>query len=188
MEAKEMNDDIAVLDIGCGDICLNEPNVLHADVDKKASHLDVQCDGCHLPFTDNTFKVVYASHVLEHVENPFSLLAEIGRVSFDVAIVKVPNASHYRLFSEAPDHLYGWTSFNLENLLRRHFPSVQVYGSYRITPKGNILMRKLNTIKTYGLSLFVEKNELTAVCHKNPPNVKIRCNHVWKGMLERHTF
>lgn len=41
----------------------------------------VAADGCHLPFPDTSFDVVFAFDVMEHVEAETDLLRELGRVT-----------------------------------------------------------------------------------------------------------
>jgi len=53
--------------------------------------LDLVCDVCHLPFKSGSFEQVYASHILEHVDNPVQALKEMLRVSRKAVTVKVPH-------------------------------------------------------------------------------------------------
>lgn len=47
-------------------------------------------DATALPFADGSFDLVLALEVLEHVEQPREVLAEIARVANDVVIISVP--------------------------------------------------------------------------------------------------
>jgi len=51
----------------------------------------------HLPFADDSFDLVTANMVIEHVENPPALFSEIGRVLREggIAIVHTPNVKGY---------------------------------------------------------------------------------------------
>jgi SAM-dependent methyltransferase len=172
-EAKSKQKNIMILDVGSGPadgkhIYLNHADAVHVDVQKNSFHLEVQCDAQFLPFYDDCFDYANLSHILEHVDSPFQVMREISRVS-RIAIVKVPNASYYRLYACSPDHIYGWTTFNLENLIKRHFDEVKVYGSYRIGSSQKGIKKKLSTLKTYILAFLFGKNELTAI-GKNMPN------------------
>jgi hypothetical protein len=50
----------------------------------------VLADACYLPFKDGSFKVVKASHILEHLRDPFKALDEITRVATKNIILKFP--------------------------------------------------------------------------------------------------
>ena len=69
-----------VLDIGCGgyeSILTKHANVL-ADLEDQSAAFPgrrfVQTNAEHTPFRDQEFDFVIASHVMEHVENPFQLI------------------------------------------------------------------------------------------------------------------
>lgn len=86
------------LDIGCGSLFAHNPRheeqFLHADIQKTVlnrNFLNIIYDVHKLPFRDNIFDVVNASHLLEHVSNPSKALNEILRVSQRIAIIKVPH-------------------------------------------------------------------------------------------------
>jgi hypothetical protein len=59
------------------------------------------------PFPDNHFEVIEADHVLEHLSNPFKIMAELYRISTNNAFfrIKVPHFS--RGFTHA-DHKRGF--------------------------------------------------------------------------------
>jgi SAM-dependent methyltransferase len=97
----------AVLDVGCGDgSVLSElarrrqwDRTTGVDVSQVAVELAqgqpgvtevMRFDGASLPFADGEFPLVLASHVLEHVEVPGTLLSEMHRVSRRFALVEVP--------------------------------------------------------------------------------------------------
>ena len=95
-----------VLEVGCGTgailaelrrtsfgvrhvgVDMADPN-LHAD--PKAEGLDLFAyDGARVPFEDNSFDFVFASHVLEHVANEREFLFELGRVARRWVYIEVP--------------------------------------------------------------------------------------------------
>jgi ubiquinone/menaquinone biosynthesis C-methylase UbiE len=55
-----------------------------------------QFDGNTLPFESASFDLVYASHVIEHVPEPRSTLAEMARVARNWVYVEVPCELHLR--------------------------------------------------------------------------------------------
>lgn len=59
----------------------------------------VEADGQYLPFADSAFDYVICSHVLEHVEEPALLIAELTRVA-KRGYIETP--------SEIAERIYGW--------------------------------------------------------------------------------
>lgn len=59
------------------------------------------------PFSSNTFDIIEADHVLEHLEDPFGVMRELHRISVDGGriVIRVPHFS--RGFSH-PEHKHGF--------------------------------------------------------------------------------
>jgi ubiquinone/menaquinone biosynthesis C-methylase UbiE len=102
-----------IIDVGCGHNPIGDVNVdlfveatPHRSGDQSKcddKRLDtkgipnfVMADACHLPFKDNVFNVVFSSHTIEHVNDPFLMLKEMARISKRRIIIKCPHrfASH----------------------------------------------------------------------------------------------
>ena len=94
------------LNLGCGEFKKN--GYINLDMNKK-----VKPDVVHnlnkfpYPFKDNYFDLVEASHVLEHVEDPFKVMKELHRIMKHngTLIIRVPHFS--RGFTHA-DHKRGF--------------------------------------------------------------------------------
>ena len=63
----------------------------------------VEADGQFLPFVDAAFDYVICSHVLEHVEDPAQLIAELERVA---------RRGYIETPSEIGERIYGWQYHN----------------------------------------------------------------------------
>ena len=155
-----------ILDVGCGVLNiylqpLKGENVIHIDVDRTAVHLEVQCDVYNLPFQSNSFSTVYASHILEHLDNPIKAIQEMKRVSAKRVVIKVPNASYFKWKNSCEAHIFSWNQYTLRNLLERYFGKVTINSTQRDFSKSRL--RKAVSII---LTLLHGHTELTAICFK----------------------
>ena len=99
-----------VLDVGCGYTANKYANVVCDTQDLKHVYKDkqfIQLIEKKLPFKDNEFDFVIASHVLEHVEDPVFFLNEIQRVSSKGGYIETPTKLEDNLvFENKNDHLW----------------------------------------------------------------------------------
>jgi len=102
----------SILEVGCGtgailaELVKRGIGTSHKGVDIAAPgiHVDpgatnlslLEYDGETIPFPDDSFDFVYASHVIEHVLNPRGFLAEISRVAKRLIYLEVPCELHAR--------------------------------------------------------------------------------------------
>ncbi len=68
-----------VLNFGCGKTIYKSENVTNLDVVANEG-VNVVCTTNQMPFEDNTFDLVIANHVLEHVPNWFESFKEMARI------------------------------------------------------------------------------------------------------------
>lgn len=162
-----MTDELQILDVGCGGFApshkpLKIENVVHIDINKKSYHLEIVCDIYNLPFPAKTFRVAYASHVLEHIEIPMKAVYELERIAH-VVIIKVPNASYYRHrpSSSTGGHYYSWNEWTLKCLLEKFFAHVRIHK----TPPLSFSKKRFSLVAKLILTkLFIGHHELTATC------------------------
>jgi len=126
------------LDAGCGfsdrtDLSKGEyafnpsvfgDDVVYLDIGKPEGRIRkignwVVADAYNLPFRDESFEMVYASHVVEHLPNPKRFLGEARRVMKKKGqiIIKVPNFISKNA-TEDPSHLHVFSPFSLRRLLK----------------------------------------------------------------------
>lgn len=88
-------------------------------------------DATDLPFEDNTFDLVLAIEVLEHMPKPELALSELARVGRGGAILSVPLEPLWRMgnmargrylgdWGNTPDHIQHWTRGGFRRLVAQH--------------------------------------------------------------------
>lgn len=91
-------------------------------------------DACRLPFADDSFELVLAVEVLEHVHDPEAALAELARVARPgaTAILSVPSeplwrwlnllrGKYVRSLGNTPGHIQHWSPRAFTAMVRRTF-------------------------------------------------------------------
>jgi len=133
------------LDIGCGGYCrlqvcldidFSYNGTRHLDYYIPIitdSHVYIRGDAHSLPFSDNTFDIVYIIHALEHFKCPYIALLEAFRVlrPQGLLLVIVPNPKVNLADWRDRTHLYSFTEASLENLLEaigfEHIATTTIY-------------------------------------------------------------
>jgi 2-polyprenyl-3-methyl-5-hydroxy-6-metoxy-1,4-benzoquinol methylase len=98
-------------------------------------------NGEKLPFDDGSFSVVVCSEVLEHVDEPSDVLAEMDRVGNGHLVISVPHeplfwganlmrGKYLGTLGNCPGHIHHWTKSGLARMLRDRYTDVQVEGSF----------------------------------------------------------
>jgi len=107
----------------------------YASLDRNGRNADYRADLCRLPFADRSFDFVFASHVLEHIQEDGEAIAEIARIlrPDGVAVVPVPVIAAHTVEYGAPNpHEAGHVrapGLDYYDRLHGHFRSVDLYDS-----------------------------------------------------------
>jgi len=135
-----------MLDIGCGSDPHGDINIdLYPEdraqcatpYDPKKIPNFVLADALALPFADQSFEAVRASHVLEHIPDPLKALNEWKRVCRPEGKVVIFVPSDFGS-DDSDTHLFSWTPSAFRNLLKKVFPTVSSGYSNRFDAiKGN---------------------------------------------------
>lgn len=139
-----------VIDIGCGEgfviNCLGLPNITGIDISRNAliiaKEKNPDCNLCSgsiydISFKENSFDLVIATEVLEHLEKPELALKEIRRITKNYCILSVPNEPYFcamnflrgknlTRFGNDIEHAQNWSSGNFVNLLETYFDVMEV--------------------------------------------------------------
>lgn len=139
----------SILDVGCGEgvlthkwaerlgdgrivgIDLDEPELKAAWEHRQRPNLEYKVlEATKLPFADNEFEMTSAIEVLEHVPEPASTIAEMGRVAAKYVLVSVPREPLWRGLNMArgayikdlgntPGHVNHWSKRAFVNELSK---------------------------------------------------------------------
>jgi SAM-dependent methyltransferase len=114
------------LDIGCGNKPYEElfkgkiKTYIGCDVvQSNQLKVDVICLATALSFEDNTFDTVFSTQVIEHVDDPFKMLAEAARVLKKNGYLILSAPFSWELHEE-PYDFYRYTKYGLESMLVRN--------------------------------------------------------------------
>jgi SAM-dependent methyltransferase len=137
----------SILDVGCGEGIVTErfarllprARILGIDAEtatlqdewqkRQLDNLSFQTASAYeLPFEDNSFELVCAIEVLEHLERPREALAEMSRVSSRSLLVSVPREPHWRIshflagrdlaqLGNTPGHINHWSKAGFGRLV-----------------------------------------------------------------------
>ena len=118
------NRDWKVLDIGCG-YSANDYATTICDIQDLSKHYNdrnfVKLSDENLPFADNEFDFVVASHVIEHVKDPKKFIAELERVSKKGYIELPTKLEDNLVFENKKEHLWhmDFDDVNLELIISK---------------------------------------------------------------------
>lgn len=97
----------------------------------------LQASACQLPWADQSWEVVVACEVLEHLEDPGGALAELRRVCRRGCLISVPCEPYWSLanlvrgkylgrLGNTPGHMQQWRRGRFVSLVAEHFAVEQV--------------------------------------------------------------
>lgn len=101
-----------------------------------------------LAFDDATFDVVCSFETIEHVDDADRVLAEFARVLVDdgVLVVSTPQVERTTTAPDNPYHRVEFARADFEELLRRHFGSVELYGQRRLQTARHRLVQRVDVL------------------------------------------
>ena len=116
----EENSKWKILDIGCGYRAHPKASVI-ADVQDLSNYYKdkkfIKIQGKKLPFKDQEFDFVIASHVIEHVEDFEFFIKELERISSQGYIELPTRLGDNLVFENKTDHIWWFTYNDINNVL-----------------------------------------------------------------------
>ena len=141
-----------ILDFGCGTgvlvaalrkggkecvgLELDRPEIREHLQPDRVDFVQLYAGSVPLPYDDNAFASVVMSEVLEHLDEPESVMAEIARICQGTLLVTVPDLSAVPLNHKnevvpwhllSSDHVNFFNSRSLKQFLEKWFPRVELY-------------------------------------------------------------
>ena len=141
-----------ILDFGCGTGALVEAlrkggkECVGLELDRleirkhlpgdRVDFVDLYAGSLPLPYDDNAFASVVISEVLEHLDKPEMVMAEIARICQGTLLVTVPDLSAVPLNHKnevvpwhllSSNHVNFFNSRSLQEFLKEWFPKVELY-------------------------------------------------------------
>lgn len=147
--------------------CVDIDSVLSAEFQKAGCDFkvaDLRKDS--LPYADNTFDLIWCSHVIEHLPDPLHLLSECLRVlrPGGVLVIRTPDLMKFRFqFWDDPTHVRPFILNSLRKIL-----TLAGYDDIRCSNLGLPGIRGLHRIRAYKWAPFLmfKGNELLGVARK----------------------
>lgn len=193
-----------VLDIGCGagygaEMLLKEGQarqVVGLDIDLEQIRIEttlglnwIQGDAMMLPFNDESFELITAFEIIEHLNTPEKALKEIKRVlkKGGLAIISTPRRDLWQRTPANPYHKIEFSLAEFTEIIASIFHSVQIYGQYfdymfiEVPPPGLGLRRLLRYIAS--LLAKINKKEHLLRRFDVMPVERMRCYIVPKYMI-----
>lgn len=142
VDSEDINN---ILDVGCGEgfiiNSLKKNNLIGIDISENALTIakknNPECMLCKgniygLPLKKNSFDLVIALEVLEHLDNFEIAINEIKRVTVKYCLFSVPNEPYFKLmnllrgknitrFGNDIEHVQSWSTNEFALLLEKHF-------------------------------------------------------------------
>ncbi len=109
-----------ILDIGCGYTANDNATVIADIIDLSKFYKDrkfIKINNEKLPFQDNEFDYVIASHVIEHVQNFESFIKELERISKKGYVELPTRFGDNLIFENKYDHIWWFKYDDIDNKL-----------------------------------------------------------------------
>ena len=145
-----------ILDVGCGEgivtnyltnkLSIKENRIAGLDIESNLLRIAKSINPrvqfyrgsvYELPFQDNSFDLVLALEILEHLEFPERAIRELNRVSNNWVIISVPNDRIFRFgnmlrfkyissWGNTPDHIQHWNKKTFKDLISKYLNMIKI--------------------------------------------------------------
>ncbi len=147
-----------ILDAGCGEgfiirkVLKNIPDIKINGLDMNQDSIQfakkilpnckfTQGDIINMPYNNNSYDLIIALEILEHLKSPELALQELKRVTNNYCLISVPLEPYFSLgnllsgknikqFGKEPEHLQLWNKKQIVNLVSQYFNILSVNVSF----------------------------------------------------------
>lgn len=138
---------LRILEVGCGEglgaslLSTKAASVVALDYSENAlrvAHEQYGADNVEftlmkvppIDFPERSFDAVICFQIIEHLENPAELVAEIKRVLCEDGFAILATVNKAETLSDNPYHISEFEAGDFQNLLKAHFVEVEMYGVF----------------------------------------------------------
>jgi SAM-dependent methyltransferase len=138
----------SALDIGCGEGLLKSlglPRVVGIDI-RPGPNVTILASGEHLPFRDESFQLVFAGEVVEHLSDPAGALRDWVRALQygGKMVISTPNGLRVKVTGGHPEHKRMFSPADLSRALQRlGMNSIHCTGIFTGLVSGRRLFRRI---------------------------------------------
>lgn len=117
---QSLLDDQIVLDIGAGNMELDDPNIIRMDV-MLSPYVDLVADVHHLPFLPESIDYIFSLAVFEHLRNPFQAAQEIFDTLKDGGYI-YHECNFLFAYHGYPHHYFNASMQGMEKIFEKFIP------------------------------------------------------------------
>jgi len=138
---------LRILEVGCGEgigaslLATKAASVVALDYSKNALGVAYEQYGADnieftlmkvppIDFPEMSFDAVICFQIIEHLENPEGLVAEIKRILRENGFAIFATVNKAETLSDNPYHINEFEAGDFQNLLKAHFAEVEMYGVF----------------------------------------------------------
>lgn len=136
-----------VLELGCGEgigaslLAESAASVVAVDYSEEALRVACERHGASnvdftqmkippIDFRDRSFDAAVCFQMIEHLEEPGELVAEVGRVLRDDGVALFATVNKDETITDNPYHIHEFSAGDFEELLKAHFGTVEMFGVF----------------------------------------------------------
>lgn len=173
-------------------IDISEEAVKFARLNFNADNIEfVVGDVLSLPFEDNSFDLVTAFEILEHVTEPEKFLLELRRIvkNDGCIIVSTPNLEFCKTNEPNPFHVKEYTLKEFRQVLADTYKGkIKLLGQVRYPPKRSLMLYYINLKRMFGIGPILKKRPAPIATSDETLSMKISSEFITENLHQSAFF